>query len=64
MLIGGDDDGENEEEEQEEEEETVVISTEMVWASFLVLSFNHMDNPKPDLKMLHVQHGRGPGLEI
>lgn len=43
MFVGANDEG-KEEKEEEDEEETIVISIKKHQASFLVLSFNHIDN--------------------
>lgn len=62
MFVGVDDEGN--EEEQQEGEETALISTEKDYASLLVLNFNHIGDTKLVLKMLEVEHGWGPGLEV
>lgn len=43
MFVGVDDEG-KEEKEEEEEEKATVMSIKKHQASFLVLSFNHIDN--------------------
>lgn len=61
MFVSVDD--ERNEEEEQEGEDGALISTEEDY-SLLVLNSNHIGDTKLVLKMLKVEHGWGPGLEV